>query len=45
MFLFWLALLIFIGVCEEVKDSYDAYKFHQTPEYHKMLTRFDHHNK
>lgn len=41
MFLFWLALAIFIGVCENIKDSYDAYKYHQTPEYQRELNRFN----
>ncbi len=29
MFLFWLAIAIVIGLSEEIKDSYDAYKYHQ----------------
>ncbi len=40
MFLFWLAIVILIGVGENIKDSYDAYKYHQTPEYQKELNRF-----
>ncbi len=40
MFIFWLLLLITIGVIENIKDSYDAYKYHQTPEYQRELRRF-----
>ena len=29
MFLFWFAVAIAIGVSEEIKLSYDAYKYHQ----------------
>lgn len=29
MFLFWFAVAIVIGVSEEIKLSYDAYKYHQ----------------
>lgn len=30
MFLFWLFVAIAFGILEEVKDSYDAYKYHQS---------------
>ncbi len=40
MFLFWLLLLLAVGIAEEAKDSYDAYKYHQTPEYQRELNRF-----
>ena len=30
MFLFWLFLALAIGALEEAKDSYDAYKYHQS---------------
>lgn len=42
MFLVWLAIIIIIGVAENIKDSYDAYKFHQSREYNDMLKRFHH---
>ena len=40
MFLFWLLLALAIGIGENIKDSYDAYKYHQTPEYQRELSRF-----
>lgn len=40
MFLFWLLLALAIGTIENLKDSYDAYKYHQSPEYQRELQRF-----
>lgn len=43
MFIFWIAVIIIIGVAENIKLSYDAYKYHQTPEFQKQYGKY--HNR
>ena len=40
MIIIYILTLLFLGLKESIVDSYDAYKYHQTPEYQKMMRRY-----
>lgn len=44
MFLFWLAILLFLIIKDEIKTSYDAYKYRQSDEYRQFMRSFNNHN-
>ncbi len=44
MIVIYIATLLFLGLKEYIVDSYDAYKYHQTPEYQKLMSRYNNRN-
>ena len=42
MFLFWLLIALAIGTLENLKDSYDAHKYHQSGGWETRHPAFQH---
>lgn len=42
MFLFWLGIFVVCCIAENLKDSYDAYKYKQSGELDKAFKAFRH---